>query len=129
MNQPEMEAIVKNMANDAEGESGFVQFSYQNTQMVLISDTTHDRMRIIAAITDTDSLSQEQVDAILESNFHTALDARYASSDGILYAAYIHPLSYLHQAQIESAVIQVANLAQSFGSSYSSGQLSFGGAH
>ena len=30
---------------------------------------------------------------LLISNFHLALDARYAVSDGYLYAAFIHPLS------------------------------------
>ncbi len=29
------------------------------------------------------------------ANFHTALDARYAISDGVIYAAFIHPLSSL----------------------------------
>ena len=62
-----------------------------------------------------------------EANFHTALDARYAFNKGILYAAYIHPLSTLTKAQLESALEQTATLAATFGKEYSSGSLIFKG--
>lgn len=50
-----------------------------------------------------------------------------AISDGVLYSAYIHPLSDLSRPQLKSAVVQVANLALSFGTEYTSGVLTFGG--
>lgn len=64
---------------------------------------------------------------VLEANFHSALDARYATSDGVLYAAFIHPLSPLTEAEVRSAVAQVASLVRSFGTTYSSGELVYGG--
>lgn len=64
---------------------------------------------------------------VLEANFHSALDARYATSDGVLYAAFIHPLSPLTEAEVRSAVAQVASLVRSFGTTYSSGELAYGG--
>ncbi|MEE8126039.1 MAG: hypothetical protein V3T42_09525, partial [Nitrospirales bacterium] len=54
-------------------------------------------------------------------------DARYAVSQGILYSAFIHPLSTLDEGMLKSAMDQVANLALSFGSEYTSGSLVFGG--
>ena len=60
-------------------------------------------------------LTRKNIDAILESNFHKALDARYAVSEGILYSAYIHPLAALSKSEIKSAMLQVSNLAMSFG--------------
>ena len=94
--------------------------------MALISDVKHDRMRIIASITEYSELTAEQKDAIMTSNFHRALDARYAVSNGVLYSAFIHPLSPLTQKQIEDVLKQVSTLALTFGSSYSAGGLSFG---
>ena len=60
------------------------------------------------------------------SNFHLALDARYAIAKGVLYAAYIHPLKELTEQQLQSAVIQVSTLRLTFGTTYTSGALTFG---
>ena len=95
--------------------------------MYLISDTQHNRMRIVAPITNYSDLTREQLDAVLESNYHKALDARYAVSKDVLFSAYIHPLSEMHERQVRDAVRQVANLALTFGTDYSSGDLSFDG--
>jgi hypothetical protein len=72
-------------------------------------------------------LTRQHLDAALESNFHKALDARYATSKGVLYSAYMHRLSELSELQLISAVEQVANLALTFGGEYSSGTLVYGG--
>ncbi len=127
MNQKSMEHIAKGMAQSAKGENGFVEFSYSNVTLYLISDVEHDRMRIIAPIADYNKLTRQHLDAALESNFHKALDARYATSKGVLYSAYMHRLSELSESQLISAVEQVANLALTFGGEYSSGTLVYGG--
>lgn len=125
MNQTSMENIIKNLAQESKGKRGFIEFNYNNVKMYLISDVKHNRMRIISAVAKYNELSIKHLDAILESNFHKSLDARYAVSNGTLYSAYIHPLSELHSSQIKSAVEQVANLALSFGKGYSSGILRY----
>ncbi len=63
---------------------------------------------------------------MLDTNFHSALDARYVTSNGLVYAAYIHPLSPLRREEILSVLRQVAELVKTFGTPYSSGELSFG---
>ena len=127
MNQASLEKIIKGMALSSIGENGVVEFSYNNVKMYLISDVKHDRMRIISPVAEYKKLTRQQLDAALESNFHKSLDARYAVSDGVLYSAFIHPLSELSEFQIKSAVQQVANLASTFGKEYSSGLLTYGG--
>lgn len=127
MEQFEMESIVKSLDKDAKGGGGVVELTYSGVKLILISDEKHDRMRIISQIADYKALTREHIDAIMESNFHTALDARYAVSEGVLYSVYVHPISGLNKNQIESALLQVANLALSFGREYSSGVLSYGG--
>lgn len=127
MTQDEMESIISDNAEVIEHKKGYVLFNYKKVRMALISDITHDRMRIIAPITTYSELTVEQKDEIMESNYHRALDARYAASNGALYSAYIHPLSPLTQKQLVGALDQVSTLAMTFGSTYSSGSLSFGG--
>ena len=63
---------------------------------------------------------------MLIANYHSSLDARYAVSQGIVYSAFLHPLSTLADDQLASALRQVAALATTFGSTYSSGELMFG---
>ncbi len=126
MNENIMENIVKDISQNAKGENGYVEFVHNDVKMYLISDVTHDRMRIISAIAEYKDVTKEQLDAMMVSNFHTAIDARYGVSHGILYSAYIHPLSSLTEKQIKSSLTQVSNLALSFGSEYSSGLLQYG---
>lgn len=127
MSQQEMERIVKEMADEAKGESGVIEFIYQGIVMYLMSDVQHNRMRIISPIAEYNGLDKEVIDQAMQANFHTALDARYAVSDGVLYAAYIHPIAELEPKQLMFAVHQVANLAATFGTKFSSGALQFGG--
>ncbi len=95
--------------------------------MALISDVNHDRMRIIAPITKYSAITLDQVKKTMESNFHQALDARYAESNDILYSAFIHPMSPLSEIELIKALDQVATLALTFGTSYTSGELSYAG--
>lgn len=126
MDQATMERIVKDLADESEGGNGIVQFKIRNLPMYLISDKKNDRMRIIAPIAKYSEITREQIDKIMESNFHSSLDARYAVSDNIVYSAYIHPLSKLDGEQLRGAVAQVFNLAATFGTDYTSGFLTFG---
>ncbi|MFT7559163.1 MAG: hypothetical protein ACI93R_001068 [Flavobacteriales bacterium] len=126
MNQKAMEKTVKKHAQESRGEKGVVEFRYNGVDMMLISDVTHNRMRIITPVIAYEDLNEAQIYQIMDSNFHRALDARYAVSDGVLYAAYIHPLSSLDKGSIKSAMLQVANLALSFDGEYTSGVLNFG---
>jgi hypothetical protein len=103
------------------------QFAHQDIPMACLVDSNFDRMRFIAPVTELRELDDATKDAILEANFHTALDARYASSNGLLFAAFIHPLSSLDEPLARSALDQVASLVHTFGTQYSSGNLEFVG--
>jgi len=126
MTQTQMAIIISDLTGEYEGELNNIQFTYNNVFMALISDATNNRMRIIAPVAEVKDLSQEHLLATLASNFHLALDARYAIGNGILYSTYIHPLKELNKDQLESAVRQVSTLSATFGSTYTSGELSYG---
>ena len=105
-----------------------MQFTYDDVRLICISDTSADRMRIISPIVALAEIDSEQMLLALAANFHTVLDARYALSEGVIYAAYIHPLSPLSNAEVLSAIRQVATAKNTFGNEYSSGALVFPGA-
>ncbi len=121
-----MHAIFHDVGEDVSDGDGAWQFEVQDVRVACLTDLRFDRMRLIAPVIETDDLTDEQRDACLDANFHTALDARYATSDGVLYAAFIHPLASLTEAELRAALGQVVSLVQTFGSSYSSGNLVFG---
>jgi hypothetical protein len=101
------------------------QFIHDGIPMACLTDPGYDRMRIIAPITELSELDDATKDAVLEANFHTALDARYGSSNGLLFAAFLHPLSSLGDALARSALDQVASLVHTFGSQFTSGAIEF----
>lgn len=121
-----LQGLLKEVAQDLKGESGQWRFTYGGIDMAILTSVTHDRTRIIAPIGPDADLSAEQRQRMLEANFHSALDARYATSNGIVYAAYLHPLSSLRQDEVRSALQQVTQLVKTFGTTYSSNDLSFG---
>ena len=95
--------------------------------MIVLTDSVNDRMRIIAPIVEASRLDEDLLLDCLTANFHSALDVKYAISDNILWSVYIHPLSPLSDEQVKSAVEQVFLAAATFGTSFSSTPLLFGG--
>lgn len=121
-----LQGILKETVENLKGESGQWRFIYADVEMALLTSVPHDRMRIVAPIRPEAELTDQHRKRMLEANFHSALDARYATSNGLVYAAYIHPLSPLRREEVQSALRQVAELVKTFGTTYSSGKLSFG---
>ena len=75
MTQARMEGLVRKRVEQARGVPGQLEFTYLDRSMAVISDRSHDRMRIIAPVTDASALTAEQVARLLEANFHTAARA------------------------------------------------------
>lgn len=126
MTQAKIKTIISEIAEEVEEENGNLTFYYNGATLALLSDTSANRMRIVTPVIEATQLTQEQIISTLISNYHLALDARYAIGDGVLYSVYIHPLAELTETQLVSAVRQVATLRDTFGNGYTSGELSFG---
>ena len=85
-------------------------------------------MRIFTFVTEASELEGEQVKSMLKANFHSALDAKYALSDGFVISVFTHPLKELTEGQAIDALKQVVMLAYTFGTTYTSTGWVFGGA-
>ena len=117
---------LEKLGTEFEAQRNVLQFQFDDVRIACVFDLEHDRMRLLSPIADAEQLTDELRQVLLEANYHSALDARYATSDGILYATYIHPLSPLRPEELKSAVRQVASLVKTFGTTFSSGELLFG---
>lgn len=125
MNNDGLEEILQTISDTIQGGNGNWQFVVNGLPIFCITDQVHNRMRIVTPIQHMDDVTAEQMADCMEANFHTALDVRYAVSDDILWVAYIHPLRELQPDQVVNAIIQVYNAALTFGTSYSSTDLTF----
>lgn len=127
LSQEQIEIILQeeSVTNLRQGEGQWL-FDYRGRTMAVLNSAQHDRMRIIAPITEVNALDAETLQKMLTANFHSALDGRYAIGNGVVYAAFLHPRSTLQAEDFRSALRQVGELVRTFGSTYSSGGLSFG---
>ena len=119
--------IIKRLDDNVKGDSGYWQASVGERAFIVITDQAADRMRIISPIAKADELDEKLMLRMLQANFDTALDARYSVAKGVLWSVYIHPLSSLSDKQFVTGIGQVINLAKTYGSTFSSGALTFGG--
>ncbi|MEM6408971.1 MAG: hypothetical protein AAF700_11195 [Pseudomonadota bacterium] len=116
-------------ALDPESQTNGFQFqlTIEDVPVLIITDAAADRMRAMVPIRAADDMSAKEVLRVMQANFDTALDARYAIAQGRLWGVFIHPLSPLEKDQFISGLGQAVNLAKTYGSLYTGGAMSFGG--
>ncbi len=126
MTLEKMGKIIRRLDDTAKRRKNGWQLTVEKVPVVVVTDQKHNRMRILIAIRKTSEVSQDELTRMMQANFDTALDARYAIAHDIVWATFIHPLSELHDRQFITAVGQTVNLATTYGTTFSSGVLSFG---
>ena len=131
---PEMQAALDAMGEvimaldaDAERTGNNWQFTLEERIMLAVTDTSAGRMRVITPIAPVDALPEDALMRLMQANFDTALDARYAVGQGLVWGAFIHPLDSLTTRDFASGVLQTHTLAETFGTTFSSGALNYGG--
>lgn len=118
---------VKRIDQNAEfGPNGAV-FEVEGISITLVYDTEADRMRLVAPVADASDLEPQDMIRLMQANFDSTLDARYAVAQGVLWSVFLHPLSGLHGDEFGSGLGQTINLVATYGTSYSSGAFVFGG--
>lgn len=127
MTNKEMGRILNQVADSIEGKEGYWQIKLKEKFLLVITDSTHNRMRIICPIAYTKDLKEGVLIKALEANFHTVLDSKYAISDNIMWSVFIHPLKELSEPQLKDAIKQVYSGALTFGGTYTSSELVFPG--
>ncbi|MEM9577969.1 MAG: hypothetical protein AAF999_13260 [Pseudomonadota bacterium] len=127
MTMDRLAEIVLALDPDARRQGAAIQFTIQDIPVVVIADPRADRMRAMVPIRSAEGLQPKELMRLMQANFDTALDARYAVAQGRLWGVYIHPLSPLKRNQLISGLAQTVNVALSYGQTYSGGASVFGG--
>ena len=127
MTNKRLDNLIREASPTVQGQLGYWQFNIKGRDLLVITDETHNRMRIMSPVAPQDNLDADEMTRLLEANFGSALDAKYALRQGTLWSVFTHPLAELTDMQFLDCLAQVSNLANNFGRSYASSNLIFGG--
>jgi len=123
MTNHRLEILLQRACRNLQGEPGYWNFTFELIRLTCISDESSNRMRIIAPILSMDKVRVEDIRKCMEANFRSSLDARYCIFQERLWSAFLHPLADLSEDHFYSAIHQVAELARTFGTTFTSGIL------
>ena len=122
-----LDTLIRRTGEDVQRSGTRWRFELSGTKVNVISDPRADRMRIVVPVTEVSGLDARELYRLLQADFESALDARYAIAQEMIWSVFIHPLRTLDDAEFLSGLGQTINLAKTYGKEYSSGFLSFGG--
>ena len=115
-----MHDVLTEIGDEVVGSDGAWEFQIGEVHVACLTDARFDRMRLIAPVVETDELTDAHREACLEANFHTALDARYATSEGVLYAAF-SGRAVISDVPVSSGLVVLAGLLVGVGTRMGNG--------
>jgi len=122
-----LDTLIRRAGEDVQRAGTRWLFTLSGTQVHVVSDPRADRMRIVVPVREVSDLGARELYRMLQADFESALDARYAIAQEMVWSVFIHPLRTLDDSEFLSGLGQTVNLAKTYGKEYSSGALSFGG--
>lgn len=127
MTLDDMVAIVKAIDEEAEVLGSAMRLTISEVKVTVITDPKNNRMRAFVPIQSLDGVNQQLLYRLLQANFDSALDARYAIAKEHILSVFIHPLKELKKDQFIEGLGQVVNLVKTYGTAFTSGGMTFGG--
>jgi hypothetical protein len=119
--------IILALNPDAAINANGIELTIEDIPVLVVMAPNADRMRAMVPIASVDDVTPEEMNRMMQANFDTALDARYAVAQGRVWGVFIHPLGALERAEFLSGLAQTVNLARTYGTLYSGGAQVFGG--
>ncbi len=120
-----LDRFIHEYTDEVEGGNGRWAFEIEGMGVMVMADQAADRMRIMTPVARVADFEDSEYQRLLEANYDRALDARYAISGGVLWSAFIHPMSSLSHDQFDDGLEQVVRLSGSFGTTYTSSDMVF----
>ena len=121
-----IDKILDRYLTELDGRPGFWRGMRDEVQLFVLSDDSHDRMRIMAPIGELEEVEIDVLQVLLQANYDRALDARYAMRGKEVWSVSVHPLATLAPDDFASFLDQVVRLVKNTGSSFASSDLMFG---
>jgi len=122
-----MVAIIKTIDEQAEVRGSAIRLTIAEVKVTVITDPKNNRMRAFVPIQSLDGVNQQLLYRLLQANFDSALDARYAIAKEHILSVFIHPMKQLDKKQFIEGLGQVVNLVKTYGTAFTSGGMTFGG--
>lgn len=126
MTPPRMAEIVLALDPDAQIAQNGIEFTVDDVPVLIVMDVQADRMRAMVPIRAAGEMTPEEMTRVMQANFDTALDARYAIAGDRLWGVFIHPLSPLEKDQLISGIAQTVNIANTYGTLFTGDAAQFG---
>ncbi|SEW37735.1 hypothetical protein SAMN04488515_2389 [Cognatiyoonia koreensis] len=126
MTAPRMAEIVLALDAEAQITANGIEFTVDDVPVLIVMDVRADRMRAMVPIRAATEMTPEEMLRVMQANFDTALDARYAIAGDRLWGVFIHPLSPLEKDQLISGIAQTVNIANTYGTLFTGGAAQFG---
>lgn len=122
----EKNGLLSSVQNDVSPPSSRWIFQAAGFPILIQTQEDVDRLRIVAFISDASNVSNDELNELMNANYHSAMDARYALTDDKLVSVFLHPLAELTEEQFSQGLYQVINCAETCGTTNSGGTLIFG---
>ncbi len=122
-----LDVIVRALDPEAASDGRRWRLMIADVPVLIITDPNNDRMRALAPVEKVENIEEGALKRMMQANFDSALDGRYAIANDMVWATYIHPLAALEKDQLISGLGQIINLSKTYGTLYSGGAMQFGG--
>lgn len=122
-----MAQIVLALDPDAAVAGPGFSFTIDDVPVLIVTDIGANRMRAMVPIRSVETMTADELQRVMQANFDSALDARYAIAQERLWGVFIHPFKELERDQLISGIAQTVNIAKTYGTLYSGGATQFGG--
>ncbi|SLN44886.1 polysaccharide deacetylase family protein [Pseudooctadecabacter jejudonensis] len=119
-------SIIVDLDPSAQPTPAGIELTLEDIPVLVVFAPGADRMRAMVPIAAVEDVTPEEMNRMMQANFDTALDARYAVAQGRVWGVFIHPLAALEREQFISGLAQTVNLARTYGTLYSGGANVFG---
>jgi len=127
MTAESLKKLLLQFDSEAKEQGNAIQFTLLERDLMMVFDEKADRMRVVTPIANAGLLDEALMERMLQANFDAVLDVRYAVANNLVWVVYIHKLSTVTQDDFLSGIAQAVTAAETFGTSYTSGAMVFGG--
>jgi len=111
MTAERMAEIVLALDPDANLTPNGIELTLDDVPVLVVLAPGADRMRALVPIASVEDVTEEELLRMMQANFDTALDGRYAVAQDRVWSVFIHPLSSLEREQFISGLAQTITSA------------------
>ena len=79
-----MGAILTALDPETAREGGLVRLTIEGFSQMVVTDVPSDRMRAMLSVSAAETVDPEEMSRLMQANFDSALDSRYALANGRL---------------------------------------------